>query len=51
MPSRAGLFMRNYSGFFKHKPEKLRLYLGQGPSQALIDAADYVSEIKNQASL
>lgn len=33
--------------FLKNKPEHLEVILtGQGPSQALIDAADYVSEIK-----
>lgn len=33
--------------FLKNKPEKLEVILtGQGPSQALIDAADYVSEIR-----
>jgi cob(I)alamin adenosyltransferase len=33
--------------FLKNKPEQLEVILtGQGPSQALIDAADYVSEIR-----
>lgn len=33
--------------FLKNKPEHLEVILtGQGPSQALIDAADYVSEIR-----
>ncbi len=33
--------------FLKGKPDSLEVILtGQGPSQALIDAADYVSEIK-----
>lgn len=33
--------------FLKNKPEKLEVILtGQNPSQALIDAADYVSEIR-----
>lgn len=33
--------------FLKNKPERLEVILtGQGPSQALIDAADYVSEIR-----
>ncbi len=36
--------------FLKHKPEKLEVILtGQGPSQALIDAADYVSESKKSS--
>lgn len=45
---RAGLFHEELLlDFLKHKPEKLEVILtGQGPSQALIDAADYVSEIK-----
>lgn len=33
--------------FLRSKPEQLEVILtGQGPSQALIDAADYVSEIR-----
>lgn len=33
--------------FLKNKPEHLEVILtGQGPSQALMDAADYVSEIR-----
>ncbi len=33
--------------FLKNKPEHLEVILtGQGPSQALLDAADYVSEIR-----
>lgn len=33
--------------FLKHKPEDLEVILtGQGPSQALIEAADYVSDIR-----
>ncbi|MDD3338277.1 MAG: cob(I)yrinic acid a,c-diamide adenosyltransferase [Lachnospiraceae bacterium] len=33
--------------FLKHKPEGLEVILtGQGPSQALIEAADYVSDIR-----
>lgn len=44
---RAGLFDENLLlDFLKIKPEKLEVILtGQGPSDALIDAADYVSEI------
>ena len=33
--------------FLDHKPEKLEVILtGQGPSEALIERADYVSELK-----
>ncbi len=44
----AGLFEEQLLlDFLKRKPEKLEVILtGQGPSQALIDAADYVSEIR-----
>lgn len=44
----AGLFDETLLlDFLKTKPEKLEVILtGQGPSQDLIDAADYVSEIK-----
>ncbi len=44
----AGLFDEQILlDFLKTKPEKLEIILtGQNPSQALIDAADYVSEIR-----
>ena len=44
----AGLFEEQLLlDFLKRKPEKLEVILtGQGPSQALIDATDYVSEIR-----
>lgn len=44
---RAGLFDEKLLlEFLKNKPEKLEIILtGQGPSDALLDAADYVSEI------
>lgn len=44
----AGLFDESLLlDFLKNKPEELEVILtGQGPSQALIEAADYVSEIQ-----
>lgn len=36
--------------FLDHKPEKLEVILtGQGPSEALIERADYVSELKKSS--
>lgn len=45
---RAGLLSEELVlDFLKSKPQRLEVILtGQGPSQALIDAADYVSEIR-----
>lgn len=45
---RAGLLSEELVlDFLKSKPQQLEVILtGQGPSQALIDAADYVSEIR-----
>lgn len=44
----AGLFHESLLlDFLRNKPEKLEVILtGQGPSQSLMDASDYVSEIR-----